>query len=667
MQSNLPLAPSMGELVLQRLQQIAPTQSLQGQLLHPGCYDIIIAGQAVASAVSELFGGGTGVVYNDIDAFVLLHPGLEAPNEPAQRKGPRSVVHTLTQSSVRIEEDYGQLKSWSERAFRLRTTRREGLLNEVLCDYYLLPSWNKQGALLRVFCAREAVRFLQTFDLNCVQVGVRLSDKSLVWTPAFERFHRTREMLVETVTTPLHTAIRWFKKKRELEGVYGHDDRAMELLCAAHWGTELARQDHIAQGHADFLQLFRRDPPSDMNWAYPLASRMVFSKVYKSRLDEVARELGRYFNVRELADTRITLYTLEPRQPLTLPAAALRNMPRELLPMYTRARQGLWKKHISQGLLELFKVFETPNSTVPVDNAFAIERAHATSAAILADTAAWKSLQRVRKLMQEHACIFVLSTRLPFEHTVSLCERLEQLAKEKGRHVFGLADQCISSLNAELVQCSLEEVPRVVDEVLERTYAEALQAMQNAKFLLGPALPVTRFAGFEVQELRSVQELFDEGQAMHHCVGGYIYGVAQGACAILRLRKPRVQECLTLEVRCNTYPGSWRAELYSAQVRGLANRRATPEEEHVAELLVGALNFRAGARGLLSWKQCLRLAQRLAGKDIGACLESLACFRFSKPAARALWVRIKRMQWLQKRWHALQKGNPLEDGELIPF
>src|SRR3546814_2622089 len=50
---------------------------------------------------------------------------------------------------------------------------------------------------------------IQSFDLNCTQVGVDLSTGRLEWSPAFEAFIRSRQLEISNVQTPHHTIMRY--------------------------------------------------------------------------------------------------------------------------------------------------------------------------------------------------------------------------------------------------------------------------------------------------------------------------------------------------------------------------------------------------------------------------------------------------------------------------
>ena len=540
--------------------------------------------------------------------------------------------------------------------YRIQACLRRGLLNEILCTYSPVefPRTNARTA----FTLFESVRFLRTFDLNCVQVGVRLSDKALVWTPAFERFHRTHEMLVESVKTPLHTAIRWFKKKRELEGLYGHDDRAMELLCATKWSLDFRQQRFEETHRVNLLDMFQcsgkaaahttdledgattpaqartRHPALGTDWAHRMASRLVFSRVYKARLDSVRSDIERYFTIRTLEGTRISLHTLEPKALPELDPAIVEHSPSALLPWYVRAKQGYWKKHISQQVLELFSSFKD-GPRAHLSHAYKFHALLRHGVDVVANAQQRRDLQGVCRNIEEHQGFARMAGQLDHSKYVLFSRTLQTLAKEKGLYVFGFVDQsCFDFLRA-LTDCEIADVDQITRSVLADCEQRAVEARANATFLLKRPLTGVTFEGYRLNELRDTKELFQEGNKMHHCVGGYSTAVFQGISAIVSFRKPLVQDCLTLEVRESKSVGGWSDHLCLTQIRGLTNRSPTYEESKVADIVIRALNVQRAFGWALPFSLCLKLAQKLPRSIHGVDVDTLLCVRVT-------WPRIKR-------------------------
>jgi hypothetical protein len=84
---------------------------------------------------------------------------------------------------------------------------------------------------------------------------------------------------------------------------------------------------------------------------------------------------------------------------------------------------------------------------------------------------------------------------------------------------------------------------------------------------------------WEVVELRSGRELYEEGRAMQHCVYSYAPAIRQGRCAIFSVRAMG-QRALTLEVAL--------AGRAVVQARGRTNRAPRPDEQRVVRQFCAA-------------------------------------------------------------------------------
>lgn len=89
--------------------------------------EIFVAGQAVASALFDLVGDGSCVVYNDIDAFVLTNGSrLETRNK-------RLRLATLDYEVIEpFQSQYGALVASATSIYAVHSTERDGMLNTVL-------------------------------------------------------------------------------------------------------------------------------------------------------------------------------------------------------------------------------------------------------------------------------------------------------------------------------------------------------------------------------------------------------------------------------------------------------------------------------------------------------------------------------------------------------
>jgi hypothetical protein len=219
-----PILAALGEFV--DVDELFHIASRHDGYREGGC----LAGQAVSSAVQDLFFGGRGGVYNDVDCFA------PAEGHHFDFTQGRNRVMTVQMAEVVGEIDYEQISARVVPRYRVLSSSRMEKLNLVKINEY---ARNKSIDL--------TASIIRSFDFNCVQVGIDLCERKLVWTPAFERFLASRQIEVESTHTPAHTAIRLAKKMRELKDVYVDQDRVFRTLAGAVMRLKVA-EAHTARG-----------------------------------------------------------------------------------------------------------------------------------------------------------------------------------------------------------------------------------------------------------------------------------------------------------------------------------------------------------------------------------------------------------------------------------
>ena len=60
---------------------------------------------------------------------------------------------------------------------------------------------------------------IDSFDINCCQLGYDIEKDEFVWTKDFERFLETGELRLTNLTSPAHSALRLVKKKNDLDAI----------------------------------------------------------------------------------------------------------------------------------------------------------------------------------------------------------------------------------------------------------------------------------------------------------------------------------------------------------------------------------------------------------------------------------------------------------------
>lgn len=551
----------MGAAVIAHLSRYA---NLSGLLERHGATEGFIAGQAVASAISELYHDGKGVAYNDVDAFLLSNAFNRKDNQ---------LLTTLDFETLRIGLAYKHLTPMVCTVYEVCGTQRDGMLNEVLCS----PQVSFEGAPYMA-----AMLFLQSFDLNCVQVGVRLSDQQLVWTPAFETFMATREMLVMNIKTPMHTAIRWFRKKQELEGVFGHDDRSMELLTTAILHNRRELEEAVT-----------------LSVAHPLQAQSLFGPGYAEKARAVRSTLARYFDLVCIDDSRyhMPLHRLEPQ---STPQRELleANVPPMTLPLYARALQGHWKRHVCSSILEAFNAPEDDE----VRMAVFVEGVDALHPTLLGHE---RNARLLRKSFHEHQHLRRYLPCMDAAQQLAFVKALKELSHREGLWVYGIFETLENYRVAELGKVPAADMATAVERRFREEVAENERLVAERPEPLKPLLDAMEMNGYRISELTTFRELADESTRMHHCVAGYFRSMVQGRRRIVRLHRERARDSLTMEL-VKDEAGVWR----SVQLRGVCNRIATPDERKVGEQYVALANVQELARRMklsvpAAWLQAL--------------------------------------------------------------
>jgi hypothetical protein len=517
-----------------------------------------VAGQSVASAVSELFGDGRAVSYNDVDVFrsrtaeeeeSLLVWDEEKWVGPARQK---RAINTCQFTTLELGESYGRITETTVGRYKVLKTTRNGMLNEVFCE----------------FATTNTQKFLETFDLNCVQVGVDLATKKLFWTPEFQSFTETRQLDVVTLHTPFHSLIRYFRKKEELAGVFGNDERILEMLAAAYY-IEM-NQEHRSiksTGPAEYR---------DLRWR--------FGQIYREKLDAVAGQILPHFSIEsEMVNDYLVTHLVPRFEPG-------KDLVRTKMPFLVHAlpklSRALREKHVKGAQSRLNYLAENVEEQ-------SITRAHwlCTGEDFVKSNVTPMQMAQLDKVTNSHD----ISRHLASSSLTALWGKFSLVRKEvsrRGLWVYGVLEtNAVQAWTEDSLTVFLDEQ----EHLLNRTYKK-------------PTLHPLTLDGHVARELVSGMELVNEGQELHHCVGGYAGSVKAGRSRIISMRPSQHPDTwLTLELR--RHKVGWSIE----QLRGLQNRTASPLELKVAQVYLNYTNVAAIIGAPLA-----RLAIRLVPEQVFA-------------------------------------------------
>lgn len=162
-----------------------------------------IAGGSLANLIWEQVSGNTAKV-NDIDVFIFDKILDKNPNDTSNwlSPGPDGQKLYYHKKEEVYFEDYSGLcaTSQSRDFYVIEKTSHEGIYN------YVNYSANKSTPQI----------IIDSFDINCVQVGYSIDEDKFYHTKEFIEFIQTGELKLVNLMSPAHSAIRLVKKKHDL-------------------------------------------------------------------------------------------------------------------------------------------------------------------------------------------------------------------------------------------------------------------------------------------------------------------------------------------------------------------------------------------------------------------------------------------------------------------
>ncbi len=501
-----PILAALGELV--DVDELFHIASRHDGYREGGC----IAGQAVSSAVQDLFFGGRGGVYNDVDCFA------PADGHHFDFTQGRNRVMTVQMAEVVGEIDYEQISARVVPRYRVLNSSRMENLNLVQIDEY----GRKKSVDL-------TASILRSFDFNCVQVGIDLSERKLVWTPAFERFLASRQIEVESTHTPAHTAIRLAKKMRELKDVYVDQDRVFRTLAGAVMRLKVA-EAHTARGKTQndamvesLARLGAGDPRSERGTLY---GQRRFGKLFAQKARDNEATLSPYFSLCEEGESG-RVFSLEPKR---LPDESfLRLTSRRHVAEYARLAAVFQRPHkpeVRARGAALLRV--DPVSLEPLTGHVHIWPAHPSSSVIemAHEKVSMKEMDRFLAVCDRHRGLMSrVQMRASLAEQVGVVQVVQKLASQHGQWVYGLIEA-----RADVYGHPFDGFEAYLHEQIDLAREDMLKPLIHRR------LRQSVYDGVAVKELVTRAECFQEGEDLHHCIGGYAGALSYGKTVLLSLR-----------------------------------------------------------------------------------------------------------------------------------
>jgi len=481
----------------------------------------LLAGQALASAIMDIYGAGGGV-YNDIDVFLPASPEKLAVLASDERLTEDALTLGLPRA---VLDNYQALSLDSEEELRLAGSEQHGLINLIWCnteEFELTPG-----------------RLVHSFDLNAVEVALDLQHKELTWTRAFEEFLSHRELEVTSLAAPERTLLRYLKKRSEL-GVFGNDELVLDMVAT--WRVDVVDDPAILA--TKMLTLAKQFMPQ-------LASRFeIDDNTLAVRLNWAAPA-----HLQDLAASCQTDYA---------EAGGLTR----LVPLLAYARSKQATQEQTQYAAALAETFAEHNGDSCWENVVHLGATLAGGAYVRGQRSATHEEAVLRALAKHsglNSALMGLTLEEQYRCVLDLAKRAKGTA---GLTVYGLAETVATPVdmwNAHHRDQFFRQMEREVPG------GELCQSF----------FPDFSEGGWVIRELRTKSALRMEGLAMAHCVGGYASAVKAGRSRILAIRhKDQAKWASTAELS-----GSFRAKglVRVAQHRSYSNRSVAPETTAVLE------------------------------------------------------------------------------------
>lgn len=575
MPQDLQLRPEMGASVLRHLRGMADLPA-KG----------ILAGQAVDSAITDLWLSGGGV-YNDLDVFRQCPFQADRPERKASQTAMRSTLQ------LERRQTYGGMALIVEtvETYGIASVSRQGLLNHVNC---FMASGHFSEKL-------TAQRVLSGFDLNCVRVAVDLETGLLHWDRHYAEFQRSRQLKIAMMHTPWHTLVRLAKKREELPHVYA------DLDLAAQACTAVAQSDSIGQmlRDRDVSLMFGRKH-MELAGQYSSLLRPYFEMQACHWVREKVPSQGKGWREARLGSADDDIALGKDRVELWK-MRSLGSLDGDVQNRVNRLGKGAL--FFAHGMLEESRRRKTSQVYVKLDALRAYrqtqtpdpERDRVLQHLNLFETAYVEGQalpavsDKVEAFFSKHGAFAGLMLGMSLAQQWETIQRIKKVVRQFANdRMAGDTEAPYGVLETQASAADLQDdvtLRRLLDEDLRRQ-SEPFKVVA----LKLPALPL-RWRHYLVEELLTPLELQKEGRQMHHCVAGYAHAVRSGRSRILRIRNRQDSKAWsTCELRPLSRGKDEEPMVEVVQHRAKSNKKPDAINEAVVGYVVAMLNLSSEGR-----------------------------------------------------------------------
>lgn len=539
----------------------------------------ILAGQAVDSALQDLYGRGGGV-YNDLDIFRQC-PGDSAKSERKANKTAFRCEPRWTTPSICEEGGYETMAVTLSDTYGIASVTRTEMLNFVNC--YMASGRYAERLTTELVVGG--------FDINSTRVGVDLTTGKLYWDSHYEEFLRSRQLKIVLMHTPWHTFIRALKKSRELPDVF-FDTEEAAMTCTA---FAQSKYYQVLIGERNTVGLFGKAlyekalaNHSALAPYFSLDKVVLRKKTARSSWEEVSPSKS------ETKNGDAELWKMTPRQ-LVDPAlqGQVDKLARASMFFTSKlvAEHRRKKKNSVYVKLEAVMSARREANPRPRQKDFVLWCAENFGTGYVEGQALPAVAEKVAVFLRKHQGFCRVMIGLTLAQQATLVEQIKSccrsFAMTKNQEDI---EQFYGVLEKEATTRADFGSPEAMTAVLSRAWERDFEPFKISPLCL-PHLP-DEFSNYQVKELLSALELKREGSDMSHCVGGYAYSVSNGYSRILQIRGgPSKDTWSTAELRVKVQKENGDVTVKVIQHRGRRNGSPSKTNEEILNFVVSFLEM----------------------------------------------------------------------------
>ena len=224
-----------------------------------------LAGGSIANIIWNIHTGNNAPV-NDIDIYVMDNYITEKISFDDFKKK----QHFKKKESFVFEDYQGIGRGWKTSEFYLiDSVSISGVYN------YINYSSNTKNPQI----------ILDSFDINCCQIGYDIESDKFYYTKDFELFLKTKELRLVNLTSPSHTAPRLIKKKHELKAIL--PELELDLISFA-----LGRQIGVQSRFVDTCKLRFKERYANMYRKYESELSLRFKMIEDKSVEPYLQSIG---------------------------------------------------------------------------------------------------------------------------------------------------------------------------------------------------------------------------------------------------------------------------------------------------------------------------------------------------------------------------------------